>query len=139
MGGRVSARVDGIGGVFIFSNRTRFLARWYQRVMGLSLTEMEGDVFYQPLRYRSLARPRKRLTTVFAIMPADRKIGRHRNQAMVNYRVNDLERFVARLKRHGVKVDSIEVGPDGEGEGKFTHLRDPDGNRLELWEPSTGV
>ncbi len=58
---------------------------------------------------------------------------------MINYRVEDLRGFVARLERTRVRVDPIHEGPDAEEIGKFTHLRDPDGNRLELWEPSTGV
>jgi glyoxylase I family protein len=140
MGGRrAPARIDGIGGVFILSRRTRVLARWYGRVLGFRLKKLDGGVYYQVLSYRSLTRPRKVLHTVFAIMPAEATIARRRNQAMINYRVNDLPGFIARLKRARVKVDAIEVGPDGEGDGKFTHLRDPDGNRIELWEPSTGV
>ena len=133
------AHVVGIGGVFLLSSHPRRLAGWYRRVMGLRLRFLGQGVYYQEIYYRSLANPGKRLHTVFAIMPADGPQGVRHNQAMVNYRVDDLRRFVARLEKRGVRVDPIHEGPDAEGIGKFTHLRDPDGNRLELWEPSTGV
>ncbi len=48
---------------------------------------------------------------------------------MINYRVDDLESFVQKLVRRKVKVDPIHLGPDAEGIGKFTHLKDPEGNR----------
>jgi predicted enzyme related to lactoylglutathione lyase len=53
--------------------------------------------------------------------------------------VRDLKALVRHLKKIGVKVDPIEPGDDGDGMGWFTHTTDPDGNRLELWEPSGGV
>jgi predicted enzyme related to lactoylglutathione lyase len=133
------AHIDGIGGVFLLSNRPGRLAAWYRRALGLRLRPLAGSVYYQEMYYRSAERPRKKLHTVFAIMPAVGKVGARRNQAMVNYRVDDLERFVARLQRRGVRVDPIVEGADAEGIGKFTHCRDPEGNRIELWEPSTGV
>ncbi len=133
------AQVDGIGGVFLLSSNPRRLAGWYRRVIGLPLRSLGQGVYYQEIYYRSLTNPRKKLHTVFAIMPAEGPQGARRNQAMINYRVDDLRGFVARLERMKVRVDPIHEGPDAEGIGKFTHLRDPDGNRLELWEPSTGV
>jgi catechol 2,3-dioxygenase-like lactoylglutathione lyase family enzyme len=131
--------VDGIGGVFLFSQRPARLAGWYRRVLGLRLRYLGDGVYYIELYYRSLHRRGKKLHTVFAIMRADAPIARRRNQAMVNYRVDDLEAFIARLRRQRIRVDPIHPGPDAEGIGKFTHLRDPEGNRLEVWEPSTGV
>jgi glyoxylase I family protein len=133
------ARVDGIGGVFLRSARPKKLAQWYRSVFGIPLQEMDGDNHYWVFVYRPLKRPKPRLSTVFAIMPAEGKLAKRRNQATVNYRVDDLDAFVRRLKRKGVKVDPIALGDDGEGQGKFTHLSDPEGNAIELWEPSQGV
>lgn len=133
------AKIDGIGGVFIFSNNPKKLASWYKEILGLSLQPLEDDVYYIELYYRSLKNSDKKLHTVFAIMPVKEKLDEKRNQAMINYRVDNLEEFVKELKNNNIKVDSIQVGPDAEGNGKFTHLYDPDGNKIELWEPSTGI
>jgi len=135
----VKPRVDGIGGVFLYSNRPYRLAAWYRSTLGLPLKYLGEGVYYVEIYYRSDRNPRKRLHTVFAIMRATRALARRRNQAMVNYRVTDLEGFVRRLRAKRVAVDPIHQGPDAEGIGKFTHATDPEGNRIELWEPSTGV
>ena len=136
---RGRGRVEGIGGAFLFSARPRRLAGWYRAVLGIPLKSLGAGVYYIELYHRSLAHPRKRLHSVFAIMPTSGHLAARRNQAMINLRVDDLERLVRRIREFGVEVDPIHTGPDAEGEGKFTHVLDLDGNRLELWEPSTGV
>jgi predicted enzyme related to lactoylglutathione lyase len=133
------AHIDGIGGVFLYSQNASKLARWYREVMGIPLRPLGGGIYYREFTSRSLARPRRKVHSVFAIFPATRRLGRRRDQAMINYRVDDLEAYVRRLRRRRVAVDPIAAGPDGEGTGKFTHLTDPEGNRIELWEPSSGV
>jgi glyoxylase I family protein len=131
-------RVIGIGGVFIFANDAEELAGWYSRHLGFSLArtvEEDGtEAFYQELYYRDFAEPAFKLHTVFAIMSARDELRVSRDQAMINYRVDDLEAFVNQLANAGIQSDPINQGPDAEGEGKFTHLRDPEGNRIELWE-----
>jgi predicted enzyme related to lactoylglutathione lyase len=135
----LSPKVAGIGGVFILSNRPRLLAGWYRRVLGVPLKYLGEKVYYTEFYYRSLAKPRKKLHTVFAIMPTAEAQSKRRNQAMINYRVDDLVGLVKELKGRGVNVDPIHEGPDAERIGKFTHLTDPEGNLIELWQPSTGV
>ena len=98
-------------------------------MLGIPLKYLGEDVYYVELYYRSLSNPRKKLHTVFAIMPAKGKLNSERNQSMINYRVDDLESFVQKLVRRKVKVDPINTGPDAEGIGKFTHLKEPEGNR----------
>jgi predicted enzyme related to lactoylglutathione lyase len=131
------AHIEGIGGVFLFSTRPRRLAMWYGHVMGLPLKHLGGGVYYREVRERSVRGSKPKHPTVFAILPAEGRVSRRHNQAMVNYRVDDLERFAGQLRRHRVRVDPIEEGPDADGLGKFTHCRDPDGNRIELWQPSS--
>ena len=131
--------IDGIGGVFLYANRSARLAAWYRRVLGVPLKSLGDGIYYVEIYDRSGRNPRKRVHLVFAIFRAPRRLPARREQAMVNFRVDDLEGYVRRLKRHRVRVDPIAEGPDAEGIGKFTHLTDPEGNRLELWEPSTGV
>ena len=133
------AKIRGLGGVFIFSSNPRKLASWYRRILGIPLKYLGEKVYYIEVYYRSLSRPGKKLHTVLAIMPAQGKLDSKRNQSMINYRVDDLESFVRGLEKRRVKVDPISEGPDAEGFGKFTHLKDPEGNQIELWQPSTGI
>ena len=133
------AKIDGIGGVFIYLNNTKNLAEWYNSTLGLSLEFLGEEVYYQEIYFFSFTNSSKKLHTVLAIMPAKEKIEGEHNQAMINYRVDDLEEFVNELKKKEVIVDQIHEGPDAEGIGKFTHLIDPEGNKIELWQPSTGV
>jgi predicted enzyme related to lactoylglutathione lyase len=131
--------VLGIGGVFIFAQDSELLAGWYQRHLGFAFERMDAGgghpTFYQELWSRHDADPARRLQTVFAIMPAPDGDGAPtRPTAMVNYRVDDLEGFVAQLAAAGVEADPIHGAEDGEGVGKFTHIVDPEGNRIELWE-----
>jgi predicted enzyme related to lactoylglutathione lyase len=51
---------------------------------------------------------------------------------MINYRVDNLDELLASLKQNGVEIVS---GPESHENGKFAHIMDPDGNKLELWEP----
>jgi catechol 2,3-dioxygenase-like lactoylglutathione lyase family enzyme len=131
-------KIIGIGGVFIFAHNTELLADWYQRHLGFSLDRMVEDdqsaTYYQELYYRDLNDPNRKLHTVFAIMPAKQELHALRNQAMINYRVDDLDAFVQHLHDAGITTDPIHIGLDAEGNGKFTHLYDPEGNRIELWQ-----
>ena len=131
-------KIVGIGGVFIYASNTEALADWYSRHLGFSLDRIVEDdqsvTYCQELYYRSLNDPQKKLHTVFEIMPAKQLLSTPRNQAMINYQVDDLEAFVKRLLDAGIATDPIHVGPDAEGMGKFTHLYDPEGNRIELWQ-----
>lgn len=133
------AKIDGIGGVFIFSNYPKDLAEWYINKLGLTLKLLEGNIYYVELYFRSLDDPNKKLHIVFAIMPISEHQDINHNQAMINYRVDDLVKFVEELKIKGISVDPIHEGEDAEGIGKFTHLYDPEGNKIELWQPSTGI
>ncbi|MDH2899852.1 MAG: VOC family protein [archaeon] len=108
-------------------------------MLEIPLKYLGEDVYYVELYYRFLSNPRKKLHTMFAIMPAKGKLDSERNQSLINYRVDDLESFVQKLVGRKVKVDPIHQVPDAEGIGKFTHLKDPEGNRIELWQPSTGI
>ena len=65
-------------------------------------------------------------------MPAVvKRMRKDRSERMINYRVDDLESFVKRLKKNKIRVDSIHVGPYAEGMVKFTRLKDSEGNRIE--------
>jgi glyoxylase I family protein len=118
-------RVTGIGGVFFRSREPKTLAKWYADHLGVTQTPetYEGEVWVQT------GGP-----TVFQPFPEDTSyFGRDENQWMVNFRVSDLDAMVDQLRAAGVDVDvDGAVYPNG----RFAHLSDPEGNRIELWEPA---
>jgi len=121
-------RVVGIGGIFLRSKEPKRLARWYREHLGM-------EVDNQVLTYEWLSpKPgHARGATVWAALASDdRDWGRNHPSAMVNYRVEDLTGLLAQLKAEGVEVE----GQTEESEhGRFGWVMDPDGNRIELWEP----
>jgi glyoxylase I family protein len=132
------AKILGIGGVFIYADHTGLLAEWYTRYLGFNFEHMAEEetspTFYQVLESREADDAEKKVYTVFAIMPSQLELSQPRNQAMVNFRVDDLDALAKQLSDAGISVEPVEIWADGQGDGKFTHLRDPEGNRIELWQ-----
>jgi hypothetical protein len=118
-------RASGIGGVFFRSSDPAALARWYREHLGVDAYSEESD-----LPWWQEAGP-----TVFAPFPADTiYFGRMEQMSMINFRVTDLDAMLTQLRAGGAAVDaSIE---SMEGIGRFGWATDPEGNRIELWEPS---
>lgn len=118
-------KVSGIGGVFFRAEDPVALAEWYERHLGVTKTPPNYD---EPV-WEQTAGP-----TVFAPFPMETDyFGNARQQAMVNFRVADLDAMVAQLEGAGIAVDvDSEVYPNG----RFAHLSDPEGNRIELWQPA---
>ncbi|MSQ02548.1 MAG: hypothetical protein EXR71_11790 [Myxococcales bacterium] len=121
-------RVQGLGGVFLYADDVDALAAWYRRHFELEL-EVWGDA--RGIELPSLDRhPSGRLaTTTFALFRAGTPLPAVRN-GRVNFRVPDLDAVLARLADAGVR---LERGP--EDHGRFAWAWDPEGNKLELWEP----
>ncbi len=132
------AKVTGVGGVFIFADHPQQLAEWYTQHLGLELThDSQAGNYYVSLWSRDVDQPEFKLQTVFAIMPAPQTLSRERgkrSEYMINYRVDDLEALVAQLHAAGIATEPVTMQDDGQGKGKFTQLKDPEGNRIELWE-----
>lgn len=123
------AKVTGIGGVFFKSRGDhKALAAWYQKHLGMTLEPWGGAVLRWPedragdggATVWNVAKPD---TQWFA--PSDAPF-------MINYRVDDLDALLADLRSAGVEVLK---GPDVDENGKFAWILDPDGNKVELWEP----
>jgi predicted enzyme related to lactoylglutathione lyase len=113
-------RITGIGGLFFRARERDALATWYRDVLGLPVTDAGSAQLGD---------------TVWAAFEHDTGyFGPSRQPFMVNYRVDDLEAAVARLRRAGASV-SPEIQDDDYG--RFTWAVDPEGNRFELWEPAT--
>jgi predicted enzyme related to lactoylglutathione lyase len=123
------AKVTGIGGVFFKSRTNRdALAAWYRDRLGLRLEEWGGVIFKWPDDKAG-----DRGVTVWHTAEPDSKwFSPSESSFMINYRVDDLLALVADLKKAGVE---IVKGPDSDDTGKFAWIMDPDGNKVELWEP----
>ncbi len=117
-------RVTGIGGVFFRTSDPERLAAWYEQQLGVT-SGLQGDLVWQ-----QEAGP-----TVWAPFPQDSDyLGRPEQQVMVNFRVRDLDAMLAQLQDGGVNPEGDVV--EEAGVGRFAHIRDPAGTRLELWEPA---
>jgi len=128
------AKVYGIGGVFIYANDPKMLAEWYALHFGIEFEHDEKDRnFWMLFYYRDDDNePSKRASTVFAIMPAKTKLASQRGEYMINYKVDNLQGFIEQLKSRGVSTEPVE--DDGQN-GWFTWITDPEGNRIELYQP----
>lgn len=121
-------RVTGVGGIFFKSNDPAAQCNWYQQHLGL-VTNEYGSLF----EFREGANPEQKGYLQWSPFAADTKYFLpSEREFMINYRVENMVELVAQLKSDGVTVcDEIE-----EYEyGKFVHVLDPEGNKIELWEP----
>jgi predicted enzyme related to lactoylglutathione lyase len=116
------SRAQGIGGVFFRSPDPGALAAWYAEHLGLDVEEWGGSVISAEAGD----------VTVWSPFPADTDYWPAGQQAMVNYRVRDLDAVLARLRAAGVEVDERVEETEN---GRFGWAVDPDGNRVELWQP----
>ncbi|MGW3108792.1 VOC family protein [Streptomyces sp. NPDC001100] len=115
-------RVLGIGGHFMRAGDPAALSAWYRDCLGLDADE-------QGL-WEQEAGP-----TVFAAFPADTDyFGSRTQQTMLNFRVRDLDAMLAQLRAKGAEVD-VET-QEMDGVGRFGWVTDPEGNRIELWQPA---
>ena len=126
------AHIQGIGGVFISSPDATRLASWYERVLGIELeAHPDGSGYYHVFRTRDAESGVTRHNPVFAINQATAELPAADRGFVLNFRVDDLDRFLEHLRAQGVE---IEDGILEWERGKHAWIRDPDGNRLELYE-----
>ena len=120
------AKVTGIGGVFFKTRDPKALAAWYREHLGLELEDWGGAV----LKWPTDPRPDGGLT-VWHVAAKDSEW--FPGPLMVNYRVDDLDGLLEQLRAAGVEVVG---GPEEEFNGRFAWVLDPEGRKVELWEPS---
>lgn len=122
-------KVTGIGGIFFFSDDPKATREWYATHLGLDVNDwgstFESRNLDKPEEINSLQwSPFKNGSTYFA--PSKKEF-------MINYRVQNIEGLVDKLKQEGVTVlDDIAT----HEYGKFVHIMDAEGNKIELWEPA---
>ena len=125
-------RVTGIGGIFFKAKDAPALRAWYKQHLGIDVQDWGGAVFdWTDAEGKPVAG-----TTTWSIDPQETDhFAPGSASFMVNYRVADLQALVKALKEEGCNVlDEIY-----ESEyGKFAWVMDPDGNKVELWEPPAG-
>ena len=118
-------RVQGIGGFFFRAKDPKTLAEWYEANLGVA-----------PVPQKPGATPWRTSagTTAFAPFKEDTSyFGDQRFHWMINFRVRDLDKMVAQLRARDIAVDvDAQVYPNG----RFARLADPEGNPIQLWQPS---
>jgi len=125
-------RVTGIGGIFFNAKDPKALRAWYQKHLGIDVQDWGGTAFTWT---DAEGRPSGG-TTIWSVGAAD---GKHfapsASSFMVNYRVEDLASLLQALREEGCNV--LEKTDDSEY-GKFGWVMDPEGNKVELWQPPAG-
>jgi catechol 2,3-dioxygenase-like lactoylglutathione lyase family enzyme len=127
----VARRVTGIGGIFFKAKSPEALAKWYRDHLGMNVEKWGGVTFRwaqdNPTGAGTTAwRPFPENTSYFAPSAAS---------FMINYRVENLRSLLAALRAEGCTVDDKV---EESAFGKFGWVTDPEGNRVELWEPPAG-
>ena len=121
-----AGHVTGVGGVFFKAKDPKALAAWYRDVLGLPVQPWGGAA----LRYDAPDHPPKLAWNAF---PAStQQFAPSASDFMINYAVDNMDAMVARLKAKGVEVIKRS---DDDTYGKFAWILDPEGNKVELWEP----
>jgi len=118
------ARITGIGGIFLKASDPKALAAWYRDTLGITVESWGGAMVKNE-------GPPQVLWSPFA---ADSKYFEPSTKGfMVNFAVDDLDAYLTMLETKGVTALGRSVE---EGMGKFAWIMDPDGNKVELWEPA---
>ena len=120
-------RVTGIGGVFLKCDDPVAIREWYKTHLGFS-----GDKYGTIFEWRDLENPEKKCSTVWSTFGKNSThFAPSTKEFMINLRVENLEWLLAELKTEGIE----QIGEMQAYEyGKFAHIIDPEGNKIELWE-----
>ena len=121
-------KVTGIGGIFFFSNNPKETRDWYKNNLGMEVNEY-GSTFES----RDMNNPEEIAQLQWSpFKTGSEYFAPSKKEFMINYRVQNIEGLVKKLSDNGATiVDTIQ---DSEY-GKFVHIMDADGNKIELWEP----
>lgn len=118
--------ITGVGGIFFKSKDPRALMAWYRDVLGIDVEAWGGA----QLRYDAPKHPPVVIVTAFDL--ATKEMAPSTREFMLTFAVDDLDAFVARLKAKGVAILKRD---DSDPFGKFASILDPDGTRIQFWEP----
>jgi predicted enzyme related to lactoylglutathione lyase len=123
-------KVTGIGGIFLKAKNVKELTVWYQKHLGIDF----GDNSYVDFKWENKNNPAVPGHTIFSFFKEDTTYFQPSDKpVMINFRVKDLHALLTQLEQDGVQI----VGEVEEFEyGKFGWIVDPEGNKIELWEPT---
>lgn len=122
-----SGRITGVGGVFFKSKDPKALMAWYRDVLGIKVEDWGGVI----LSYDAPAHPPVLTMNVFK--DDSDYMAPSRREFMLNFAVDNLPAFLERLTAKGVAILKRD---DSDASGKFAWIVDPDGTKIELWEPT---
>jgi len=118
-------RVIGIGGIFFKADDPAKLNAWYEKHLGIKLDPDGSGAMFRSGGESDM--------TVWSIFPRSSKYFDPSTAAfMINYRVENMDELLRALQAEGVEV----LGQQDESYGRFAWIMDPEGNRIELWEPA---
>jgi len=122
-------KVTGIGGIFFFSDNPKETQAWYAKNLGLEINDWGSSSFES----RNIDRPDEINSLQWSpFKKGDEYFSPSKKEFMINYRVQNIEGLVSKLTENGVTIlDSITT----YSYGKFVHIMDAEGNKIELWEP----
>ena len=121
----MTRRITGIGGIFFKSENPEQLYAWYEKHLGFRRNAAKEAVVF-PWRAADKDNPAE---TLFSLFPKHSQY--FERSFMLNYRVEDLDAMVDQLQQEGVEI----LGRQDYDYGRFAWVMDPEGNRIELWEP----
>jgi len=125
-----TAKVTGIGGVFFMSDDPKGLKDWYSKNLGLEINAW-GAVSFDS---RNIHDPEKTETLQWTPFKKESDhFAPSKKEFMINYKVQNLEALLVKLRANGVTILDDVATYDF---GKFVHIMDAEGNKLELWEPA---
>ena len=122
-------RVTGIGGIFFKTQNRAQTIEWYQTHLGIPMEDWGGKQFF----WREMEKPEQTGSTSLAFF--DNTSSYFNKEFMINFRVENLDATLEALRAEGITV--IDEIQDAEY-GRFGWVTDPEGNRIELWEPKMG-
>lgn len=125
-------KVTGIGGIFFSTNDPETSRKWYAKHLGLAVNDYGSSI-----EFRNANNPQEINYLQWSpFKKGDKYFEPSKKEFMINYRVQNIEGLVENLKSEGVKIlDEIE----SFDYGKFVHIMDHEGNKIELWEPQDHV
>ncbi len=121
-----AGHITGVGGIFVQSKDPKALVAWYRDVLGVKIEAWGGAA----LRYDAPGHPPVLVWNV--LRQSDPYMAPSRREFMLDFAVDDLDAFLAKLKGKGVTIlGTSDTDPDG----RFAWIMDPDGTKIELWGP----
>ena len=122
-------KVTGIGGIFFFTDNPQETKEWYSKNLGLEINEWGASSFDS----RNIDKPEEINTLQWSpFKTGSDYFAPSKKEFMINYRVQNIEGLLDKLKENGVTILEDIVTYDY---GKFVHIMDTQGNKIELWEP----